>query len=198
MPLTTVDQVNNHLSSPPWSADQRSACALLISKREAELARWFGVPLEPVLRVDTVAILLPSGLVATPMPIYQVLAIDGVDLIGGVLPVTYELRDEAWLYCVDPGYAGYSTRAFSLMGGDSRAGSQRVSVKHLAGWGPKDDIIGAVIVKVGNTMLNRHDDTVVARNLDTQGPPPLKEEWTDSELLMLRSRKRPRGVTLRR
>jgi hypothetical protein len=197
MPLTTVDEVNNHLSSPPWSPDQRAACATLIGKREEELARWFGVPLEPTLRVDTVPILQPSGLVATPMPIYQVLAIDGVDLVGGVLPVTYELRDEAWLYCVDPGYAGYSTRPFSIAFGDSRAGQRRVSVKHLAGWGPKADIIGAVIEKVGATMLNRHDDTVVARNLDAQGPPPLKEEWTEAELLMLRSRKRPRGVFAR-
>ncbi|HZE02606.1 MAG TPA: hypothetical protein VE155_12660 [Pseudonocardiaceae bacterium] len=194
MPLTTVDQVNIHLSSPPWSADQRAACATLIGKREAELARWLGVPLEPILRVDTVPILLPSGLVATPMPIYRVLAIDGVDLVDNVLPVTYELRDEAWLYSVDPGYAGYSTRPFSLISGRGGCEQRRVSVKSLAGWGPKDDIIGAVIEKVGNTMLNRHDDTVVARNLDAQAPAPLKEEWTPVELLMLKSRKRPRGV----
>jgi hypothetical protein len=41
-------------------------------------------------------------------------------------------------------------------------------------------------------MLNRHDDTVVARALDAKEPPAIKEGWTDDELLMLRSRRRLR------
>lgn len=194
MAVVTVDQVQRHLSNPPWSDDQIAACQLLINKRQAELSRWFGVPIEPTERTD-LAVVMASGLVATLMPIHTLYDVDGVTAVNGVPAAPYELRDGAWLYTVeaDGGWPAYSTRPFSLVGSPS----PRVSVHYLAGWGATDDIVGAIVDKVSATMLNRHDDTVVARQLDAQAPPQLKEEWQETELTMLRSRKRPRGVNRR-
>jgi hypothetical protein len=57
--------------------------------------------------------------------------------------------------------------------------------------------VATLLDKVGNCMLNRHDDTVIARNLDAEKPVNLNEDWTDQELLMLRARRRPVGARSR-
>jgi hypothetical protein len=196
--VVTPDQVNDHLSSPRWSADQVKACEVLIAQRQKGLERWFGVPIDPVDRTETVAV-LDSGLLATSWPVFRVYAIDSVTLadpgalLWEPLPDPYVWRDDGWISLADPvSQSAYTERSYSIIGG-SCAVLPRVTVRYAGGWGPQPDIMGALIEKVGNVMANRHEDTVTARQLDEHAPPPLKEEWTDKELLMLRSRRRVRG-----
>jgi hypothetical protein len=195
--VVTVDQVNDHLSSPRWSEDQERACKVLIAQRQKGLERWFGVPIDPVDRTETVTV-LDSGLLATSWPVFRVYAIDTVTLAGPgallwePLPSPYTWRDEGWITAPDPRIsAGYTTRPYSIT--EAACPLARVSLRYAGGWGPQPDIVGALIEKVGNVMANRHEDTVTARQLDEHAPPPLKEEWTDKELMMLRSRRRVRG-----
>lgn len=195
--VVSVKQVRDHLSSPPWSAEQEAACALLIARRQTELQRYFGVPIDPIDRVETVKI-LDSGLLATDWPVFKVYSIDGVAAAGSgatfgqALPSPYTWRDEGWITAPKPVVPlGLTTRPFDIMGATATLGW--ATVAYAGGWGPLADITGAIIDKVAATMINRHDDTVTARQLDAESPPPLKEEWTDKELDMLRSRRRARG-----
>jgi hypothetical protein len=197
MAVVTVEQVRDHLSNPSWSDSQRRACQQLIDSRQALLQDWFRVPIEPgPQRTETVPVLDQTGLVSTTYPIYELIAVGGEAAVEGMPPAPYEIRDGAWLYdpTYDTGLIGYSSRPYSLIGG---AALTRVTVTYLPGWGAKADIVGAIIDKVGNIMLNRHDDTVVARNLDAEKPPQLGEAWTDDELKMLRARRRLIGARVR-
>lgn len=194
--VVTVDQVRDYLSSPPWSAKQEATCALEIATKQSQLERFLQVPIDPVDRTDNARI-LPSGLVCTDLPVYTLIAVDSVPTVAGVPPIPYTLKD-GWLYGqeLDTGYStgALNSRPFSLVAGGY---NPRVLVHYLGGWGGQPDITGAIIRKVAAVMLNRHDDTVVARNLDAEKPKEVSEAWTDQELLSLRSRKRPAGVNRR-
>lgn len=195
--LVTAEQVRDYLSNPPWTASQEATCRQLIARREAELARWlgWGLPLTPTDRAETARI-LKSGLIATSAPVYQVHEIAGVPVADGVfgaeLPEPYVWRYEGWVSVPeDTAIPGYITRPFSIT--DGFRGVRSVLMRYAAGWGPAADIVGAVVMKVAATMENRHSDTVVARAMDAKEPSPLKEEWTEDELKMLSSRRRPWG-----
>jgi len=196
--VVTVAQVNAYLSNPPWSAAQEAACAELIDRRTAELARYFGVPIEPGPATTETVPVLCSGVLSTRFPVYQVLSIDEVAVTGGlfgcVLPDPYHWWDPHWL-ARPPALeyqACYSSRPFSLEYGIGPAPS--AAVVYRPGWGPCADITGAIIAKVAATMLNRHDDTVTARALDEKAPPSLKEDWTDADYKALKTRRRPVGA----
>lgn len=198
MPVVTAEQVRDHLSNPTWSDAQYRACTALIASRQARLQAWLRIPIDPIEVTETVRVLPNSGLVATTYPIHTLLGIDTTIVVGGVPASPYELRDEmAWLYDTSYSSGGqyaYTSRPFSPVYG--ACPPPRVAVHYMAGWGSKDDLVGAIRDKVGNIMLNRHDDTIVARNLDAEKPPQLVEEWTDAELNMLRARRRPGGSRL--
>lgn len=195
-PVVTVDQVRAYLSSPPWSAAQEGACALLILQRQRELQNYLNCPIDPQSRTEIVPI-LESGLLVTTWPVFQLLSIDTTTLspgafYGQALPSPYTWRDEGWVSAPAPAVGGAMlSRPFSLTAGDTA--TIRVPITYLGGWGPQPDITGAIIQKVAAVMLNRHDDTVTARALDAKAPPPLKEEWTDGERKALSYRRRPRG-----
>jgi hypothetical protein len=198
MAVVTVEQVNDHLSNPPWSAAQERACAELIDKRQAELQNWLTVPIEPGAPVTETVPVLCSGVLSTRHPVYQVLTLAETAVTGGLagcaLPDPYFWYDEHWLAVPRAleYQLGYTSRPFSLEYG---IGPQPgVAITYLPGWGPTPDITGAIIAKVAAVMLNRHDDTVTARALDEKAPPALKEEWTDDDLKMLKRRRRPVGA----
>jgi hypothetical protein len=196
MDIVTVRDVNDHLSSPPWSPAQERDCQQLIDKRTAELRRWLGIPIDPVQVTETARI-YDSGLVGTTWPVYQVIELAGVPVTGGLtgcaLPAPYYWRDEHWLVApkLVPVYS-YTTRPFDLVSG--ACSLRTVGITYRGGWGPCSDITGAIITKVAATMMNRHDDTVTTRALDEKTPPQLKEDWTDTELKMLRSRRQLIGT----
>lgn len=194
MGIITVEQVRSHLSGPAWNDAQRAACQRLIDGRQARLQGWLRIPIDPVERTELARVHLTTGLVMTTYPVHTLLGINGVAVPDGDPPPSpYELRDEAWLYDTSaPIQPAYSSRPFTLTAGANTL--PPVSVHYLAGWGDKPDLVATLLDKVGNCMLNRHDDTVIARNLDAEKPVNLSEDWTDQELLMLRARRRPVGA----
>lgn len=192
MPIVTVDQVNDYLSNPPWSAAQRNACTLLIAGCQEQLANYLLVPIDLVERTETVPI-LRSGLLATSAPVNTVLTIDGVAPVGDVLPAGYFWRDKdrGWLATTPLDQIVVSATALDLLTGVTPL--SRVVVAYLAGWGAKADLTGGIIRKVAAVMHNRHDDTVTAHQVDAENPPPIKEEFTDQELRLFNARRRISG-----
>lgn len=192
MPIVTVDQVNDYLSNPPWSPAQRSACALLIDERQEQLRGYLQVPIDPVRRTERVPI-LPSGLIATTAPVHTLLSINGVAPVEDVLPEGYYWRDQdnGWLATTTADQFIAATSALDLLAGVS--GPYRAMMDYMAGWGDKADLVGGIIRKVAAVMINRHDDTVTAAQLDAENPPQIKEEFTEQELRMFNARRRIAG-----
>lgn len=188
MSIVTAEQVRVYLSSPSWTGEQYASVDANCAQREGELAGWLRVPLTPEERTETVPV-LASGLVATSAPIYQLFDIDNVASAGDVPPAGYVL---ARGYLRRPGATGASARPFSPLAGDSSLAA--VTVHYMAGWGPHPALAGAIMTRVGAYALNKHDDTVMARNLDGDTPKPLRENWTEDDFAVLRAFRRP-GVT---
>lgn len=188
--VVTTEDVRHYLNSPPWSAQQEAACALLISRRQGDLRNYFRCPITPEPKIEVVPV-LRSGVVATSWPVWSVNAINSVAGVGGDPPAPYKWLEEGWIG-IDPpaGVDGYLTRPFSLT--VATPAQVLVTVDYLGGWGARPDITGAIIEKVAATMLNRTDDTVVARQMDAKEPPAIKEGWSDDDLKLLRARRRLR------
>lgn len=186
MAIVSVDEVNDHLSSPPWSQAQRDSVARRIDKLQADLAAWLQCPIDPEPRAESVPVAAKTGLVLATWPIYHLQTVDGT-ACNGTPPEGYVWAAPYRLALAVPDTvpSGWSSRSFSLLHG---AHAQRgVALTYLAGWGPHQMLRGALIDKAAAYATNRHDDTVVARELDATAPPAAKEEWTEQELTMLRA-----------
>jgi hypothetical protein len=196
MAIITVEQVRNHLSGPAWNDQQRADCQRFIDGRQARLQSWLRIPIDPIEVTERVRVSPTTGLVMTTYPIHTLIAINDVLVVNGVPPDPYEIQGETWLYDTSyPSQPAYIVRPFTLT--DGTAYAPPVKVHYMGGWGDQPDLVATLLDKVGNCMLNRHDDTVIARNLDAEKPVNLNEDWTDQELLMLRARRRPVGARSR-
>ncbi|MGH3986588.1 MAG: hypothetical protein ACRDTZ_04635 [Pseudonocardiaceae bacterium] len=193
MAIISVDEVNDHLSSPPWSQAQRDSVARRIDKLQADLAAWLQCPIDPEPRAESVPVAAKTGLVLATWPIYHLQTVDGL-ACNGVPPPGYTWTQPYRLALTTPDVApsDWSSRPFSLLHGVY--GLRTVVLTYLAGWGPHRMLRGALLDKTAAYATNRHDDTVVARELDATAPPAMKEEWTEQELTLLRSFK-VRGIT---
>lgn len=195
MAIVDSARLNRFLSSPTWRDSQYEEADELLDEMEQELGNTLGTFITPVPYAETVAV-LQSGLLATAHPVSVVNSLDGVAVTNNVLPSSWTLLPppESRLRWTDPGsFPPMTPPTFDLMTGWSPVGKVprvggigAVNISYLAGWGNQPAIRKALLTKVGIVFQNRHDDTVIARNLDAQQPPPLPtESWTPAELAPL-------------
>jgi hypothetical protein len=71
----------------------------------------------------------------------------------------------------------------SLLGGPGPV--PHVTIVYRPGWGRHEALRGAVLEKATALMMNRHDDTITARQLEGQTPPKMTEDWTADEVAAL-------------
>jgi hypothetical protein len=185
MGIVGAQRLNDYLSNPAWSSGQWAEAERVCQQKEARLSSLLGgVPLDPVSYAETVAV-LDSGLVATRYPLTRVDSLNDV-----AVDDTHPLPD-GWVIqnnrlravTADVGLVsavGLLTPSFGL---DRRVqGSGAVKVSYQAGWGPAPALVDTILTKASAVFLNRHDDTVVVRDLDATAPPKLKEDWTTEEI----------------
>lgn len=199
MGIVNENRLNRFLSEPQWSDSQWLEAAALCASVEANLEGALSTFISPRPYVERVSI-LGTGLVATRHPVVSVSSIDDVAVPdpgdATVLPSTWTLQERRLRWIDIDNYPPLPNPSFSLLGGWSPIGTvQRmegvigsVKVSYQAG------LIGepttrarlelAVLRKAGTIFLNRHDDTVVVRDLQSQQPPPIpSEDWSDAELM---------------
>jgi hypothetical protein len=164
---------------------------MLCEEVESTLADRLMTKITTIPYVERVAI-LQTGLVATRYPVYSVTSINGAPVTGN-LPAPWVIQ-EGYLRWTDTGaFPPVADPLFSLATGWSALGVAprvngvgEVGLAYQAGWGDNDSLRLAILRKAGVIWLNRHDDSIIVRNLDSQSPPPLPtEEWTDAELAPL-------------
>lgn len=196
MAIVDSARLNRFLSSPKWREDQFEEADDLLDELEGELGAQLNTFITPVPYAETVTV-LQSGLLATRHPVSAVTVLNGavVDQTHP-LPSSWTLLPppESRLRWSDPGsFPPPTPPQFNLMTGWSPvgivprvSGIGATSIGYLAGWGNQPALRKALLVKAGIIFQNRHDDTVTARNLDSQEPPPLPTEtWTTAELTPL-------------
>lgn len=89
---------------------------------------------------------------------------------------------------VDTGGLGGMLGVSAISAAGSPSGAldvAHVNIVYRPGWGGHEALRGAVIEKATALMINRHDDTIVARGLEGSTPPPLTEDWTADEIAAL-------------
>jgi hypothetical protein len=185
MALVTAARLNRYMNSPAWSSDQEDEAAEICKQVEDRLSARLNTPLTPIPFSERVAI-LATGLVATKYPVFSVSAIDGV-AIGedDPLPTGWTIQDNRLRATATSAPSAFTLGSLLVpsLGMTNRVdGVGAVSVDYLAGWGPKKALIDAILNKGKAVMTNRHDDTVIARELDATAPPPEDEDWTDDEI----------------
>jgi hypothetical protein len=184
MPLVTADRLNAYMGRPSWTDDQFTEAGEICVQKESRLSSRLNAPLTPVPYSET-ATVLGTGLVATTYPVVSVSAIndtevpDGAALPNGWMIQEHRLRTTG---AVTPS----SLTLGSLMprvGVFTRVeGVGAVRVDYQAGWGPVPALVDEILAKAMAAMINRHDDTIVVRDLDGEAPSPQIEDWTEDEI----------------
>jgi hypothetical protein len=191
MGIVTATRLNRFLSSPTWTESLTDEAAQLCDEVESTLGDRLATYITPVPFTEQVAV-LQTGLVATRHPVASVNTINGVT-VTGVLPAPWRIQEGRLRWTDTGNFPPLGNPEFSLLGGWSPLGVAprvqgigSVALNYMAGWGDLDTLRLAILRKLGVIWLNRHDDTIMARNMDSQSPPPLpSEEWTDAELAPL-------------
>lgn len=184
MALVTAQRLNSYMNSPVWTDEQTEEAERICAQVEARLSSRLNTPLTPVPFSETAGI-LQSGLVATKYPVFSVSSINGTAVPDGdPLPTGWIVQDNRLRATVSS-----TPSAFTLGGLVPSLGTHlrvdgigSVTVEYLAGWGPKPTLVDGILVKAKAVMTNRHDDTMVIRDLDATPPPDEKEDWADDEI----------------
>lgn len=185
--IVTPQALNDHLSNPQWSDGQWRDAEETLAEVESGLeAALFATYITPRTYREVVPI-LRSGMLDTAYPVFEVSSVG--DLPEGTLPDGWVVQDHriyaalsAWGSCA--GVAFVSQVPANRVGMTDAIGQSVVT--YQAGWGAVPALVGAIKRKAGRIMANRHDDSVVMRNLDATRPVPLTpEDWTPEELAPL-------------
>lgn len=201
MGIVDAQRLNRFLSEPQWNPGQWLEADELCLSTEANLGSALQTFVSPRPYKERVSI-LGTGLVATRHPVVSMDSIDGVTVPSPgdatMLPEQWTLQERRLRWVDIDNYPPLPNPSFSLLGGWSPIGTvQRlegvigsVMVSYQAGLIGEPETRSrlelAILRKAGTIFLNRHDDTVIVRDLDSQQPPPVpSEDWTDAELVPL-------------
>jgi hypothetical protein len=185
--IVDVDRLNRFMSSPRWTEDQREEAADLLEEVEGSLADRLNTKISPVDMIESAPI-LDTGLVSTRYPVFSVSRLNGVDIVNDVLPSGWVVSDH-WLRTQNPpGFFSLPSVPFTLGDWPSThtAGIGTASLTYKAGLGNVPAIRLAILRKSAVIFNNRHDDTIVVRDLDATEPVKLgPEDWSELELANL-------------
>lgn len=192
MAIITVPQLNRFMSSPQWTEEQQLAALDVIEGVEGKLeGALFQAYITPRAMAE-VAPILRSGLVATAQPVFSVSKVDGVVVDSGHPLLSPWVHTEHRLRHLSPplpapsGY-GYGFGVTPTAWGGANVpyvdAVGQVEVFYQGGWGDLPALRLAILTKSQALMLNRHDDSITARNMNAERAPyVVPEEWTEVEL----------------
>jgi hypothetical protein len=180
--IVDVDRLNRHLGSPRWSDDQSEEAADLLDEVEDGLASALNTKISPVPYVETCPV-LASGLVLTKYHVYSVSRVgDAAAGSDGTPPSGWLLQDH-WLRMDTASSSGPAPSLGFGLSAPSVASIGMINVRYQAGLGNVPALRRAILKRTGIIFNNRHDDTVVVRDLEAAEPVRLgPEEWSDEEL----------------
>lgn len=189
MAIVNAERLNRFMNSPNWSDAQYEEAEDVLAGLEGTLADALGtkITLEPCTERVTI---LGSGQVDTTWPVHSVTALNGVVIPdGGALPAGWSIDNHRLRY-QDPA-TGLPAPNFSLLTGWTYAsgtvgrveGVGAVTVSYMAGLGDVPSLRLLILRKGKTIMENRHEETMIARGLDAQAPPPVTPETFSTDEL---------------
>lgn len=188
MSIVTVTELHQWMSEPEWSPAQKKDAAIRLMTLEGQLEdALYDAPISPRHeRTETVPV-GDSGTLFTKYPVFSVSEVDGSPLVlDAEHPESGSWHLEKGHVFVD--LDTYSTTLPHRMTGvvaHTRSHSS-VRLRYRPGWGRQPALVGAILKKAADAMINAHDDTMIARGTDsTKPPPPPPSQWTQEDLLPL-------------
>lgn len=178
--IVTAEQLRVRAGGRNWTPEQTEDATRILVEAEGEIADLLGAPISPLAARVEAAPILGDGLVCPRWPVHTVTSINGT-VVDGENPLDpVWLLEEGYLTHTEPesftlGDALLST----LASGDYAYAVGTVQLGYRPGWG---DIpaIRSMLTKVALArVLNVHDDTMVARDLQAEAPPPMREPSPD-------------------
>lgn len=182
--IIDVPRLNRYMSEPQWTPAQEKAVRDIIEGVTDELRGELNAPIVPIPYRETVGI-LGSGQLDTTYPVYRVTEINGAVIAeDDPLPGGWELSNHRLRYIGAPASpTGLSGLPFTFGDLSRRVDSVgSATVAYLAGWGNVPALRKAILEKSAAIAANRHDETITARDLDSDEPSPLNEKWTEADL----------------
>jgi len=191
--ILTPKRLNDYMSSPVWTVEQKDAIADILDGIEGELEGHLSQAYITPREMYEVAPILKSGLLATRQPVHTVLSVDGTVVDAGhplQLPwvhTEYRLRHTA--------ITGYPPGVLTLPSASDAWGSANIArvenagqatVRYMGGWGDERTLVRAMLKKAAAIARNRFDDTITVNGTDNENAPrPERETWTADELAPL-------------
>lgn len=176
--IVSAEQLRVRAGGRDWNPEQIEDATRILVEAEGEIADLLGAPISPgAARVEDAPI-LDDGLVCPRWPVHTVTSINDT-----VVDDTHPM-DEWWL--LEDGYLRHTDPSSSLHGiptldpyATSSAGHAylvgTVRLGYRPGWGDVP-AIRSMLTKVALArVLNVHDDTMLARDLQAEAPPPMRE-----------------------
>ena len=177
--IVSAEQLRVRCGGRDWTPEQTQDADRLLAEIEGELVDLLGAPISPRLVRIEQAPVLTDGVVCPRWPVHTVTSIDGatVDDEHPLDPVW--LLEDGYLRHTDPDTLTAITTVTGDPSGWPVAGHAytigTVALGYQPGWGDVPAIRSMILRIALARFLNAHDDTMVARDLQAEAPPPMKE-----------------------
>lgn len=178
--IVTAEQLRIRAGGRSWTPEQYEDATRILIEAEGDIsAALNGPPISPLAARVEDAPILSDGLVCPRWPVHTVTSINdtAVDDDNPLDPVW--LLEDGYLSHTDPaGVNGLPTVSPIAVVTDVPGHAYAVGTVNLGyrpGWGDVP-AIRSMLTKIALArMLNTHDDTMVARDLQAEAPPPMRE-----------------------
>lgn len=179
--IVTAEQLRIRAGGRDWTPDQFEDATRILVEAEGDVSALLGSPpISPLAaRVETAPILC-DGLVCPRWPVHTVTSIGGT-----VVDDDHPLGD-GWL--LEDGYLtrvgtdaplGINTPGDWRIGTDYAYTAGTIQLGYRPGWGDVHAIRSMITRIALARTLNSHDDTMIARDLQAEAPPPVREPTAD-------------------
>lgn len=175
--IVSAEQLRVRAGGRDWTPEQLEDATRILVEAEGDISALLGgPPISPLpARVET-ATILADGLVCPRWPVHTVTSIDGT-----VVDDDNPLPD-GWL--LEDGYLsrvgiteplGILNVTNVQVGQDFAYAAGTIELGYRPGWGDVPAIRSMLTRIALARVINVHDDTMLARDLEAETPPPMKE-----------------------
>lgn len=182
--IVSAEQLRIRAGGRDWNPEQFEDATRILVEAEGDIsAALGGPPISPLAARVEAATILCDGLVCPRWPVHTVTSINGT-AVDDAHPL-----DEGWL--LEDGYLSRVGIAEPIgiittpgpggwrIGADYGYAAGTIQLGYRPGWGDVP-AIRSMLTKIALArVLNTHDDTMIARDLQAEAPPPMREPTTE-------------------
>lgn len=178
--IVSAEQLRIRAGGRLWSPEQTQDAERVLEEVEGEIADLLGAPISPgAARVEQAPI-LAAGLVCPRWPVHTVTSIGG-DVVDQDHPLDPVWRlEEGYLQHTAPATLASPVTGLPPVGSAYAFVIGTVELGYLPGWGDIPSIRSMITKVALARVINSHGDTMLARDLQAEVPPAVREPDPDT------------------